>query len=77
MDSLPDKSIARALLIGSALLAAAVIWHAEGQRYELAGDSDYAIRLDRRTGETTVCIRRRGPVGGTPDMVAECDGMRR
>lgn len=71
------NSLGPAIVLAAALLSAAVMWHAEGQRYTLAGDGNLAIRLDRRTGETVVCVRRSAMIQGAAGMVAPCDGSRR
>lgn len=74
IDSKPSRGNSVAILLGSALIAAAILWHSEGQRFMIAGDGQMAIRLDRRTGDTEVCVRRRGDVGGASGFVAPCDG---
>jgi len=64
----------RAVIVGAIILAAAIVYHATGRRYELAGVADgMALRLDRRTGATAACVTQRLDNGM---YVAPCTGMR-
>lgn len=53
--SLPVSVFVSALMVSAALL-----WVAESQRYALSGDGGVSVRLDRRTGETVMCMMQKG-----------------
>jgi hypothetical protein len=49
-------SLSASVLVSSLVLAGALVWFAESQRYAISGDGGMTVRLDRRTGETAVCV---------------------
>lgn len=63
-----------AVLVGAALIAAVIARRGPVARYDLAQGADgLVIRLDRFTGETSVCVVQRDATGR---YVAPCDGTR-
>ena len=68
--SLPASIVVAAVIVGSCLVLVAV-----SQRYAFVGTGGEAVKLDRLTGETVVCVvqTRRREEGGRM-MVAPCDG---
>lgn len=52
-------SLPVSVLISALVLAAAILWCAESQRYAVAGAGAAMVRLDRRTGEAEACIIER------------------
>lgn len=74
-------SLPVSVLISALVLAAAILWSAESQRYAIAGDGASLVRLDRRTGETEVCLRERAlsldqSTGNRRyKFIAVCDGF--
>lgn len=50
------KELPAAVVLASLVLAIALVWHAQTQRYQMAqANTHVVIRLDTRTGETMVC----------------------
>ncbi len=65
-----------AALLAALLVAGAIVYHAQTQRFQLAsGEGGVIVRLDTRTGQTAVCLAHRlNDQYGT--VVAPCTGRR-
>jgi len=69
-------SLPASILISSAMVSGALLLLAATQRYAFVGSGSDAVKLDRLTGATVVCVVQPGP--RTRDnhrtMIAPCDG---
>jgi hypothetical protein len=68
--SLPAAVVAASVIVGSSLVLLAAT-----QRYAFVGAGSDAVKLDRLTGETVVCVVQPGSrESGHRTMIAPCNG---
>lgn len=71
MSLTSDINIPKSIVIGAAIIAAAIVFHASQNKYQI----DSAFRLDKATGKVDYCLaQREAGANGNYRMVVNCSG---